>query len=383
MDLSSLLTTLAREKGSDLHLKVSAPPIMRKNGSLQILQEGLPNLSTEEMNRLIHPVLQGVYLEKLKTNGSVDVGYGIKKVGRFRLNVFFQRGSLRVVARYIPSQILGFEELNLPGQKITKLIENSRTGGLILVSGATGTGKSTTLAAIINHINKTQNKHILTLEDPIEFLIRDHHSLITQVELGVDCFDPVTALKSALRQDPDIVLFSELRLADTILTALKVAETGHLVFSTIHTQDAAETINRVINSLPPNHQQIARVVLANSLRGVIAQRLLMQKGGKGLIPATEILINSPQVQTAIENTATTDEIRNIMKKSRTHWGMCTFDYSLIELLKKNLITEKEALAHASSRENIKAAITGVQNQDIGWMRSDEVPASSLSLRKRA
>ena len=383
MDLSSLLTLLARQKGSDLHLKVSAPPIMRKNGTLQVLQEGLPNLSAEEMNRLIHPVLQELHLEKLKTNGSVDVGYGIRKVGRFRLNVFFQRGSLRVVARYIPSQILGFEELNLPGQKIIKLVESSRTGGLILVSGATGTGKSTTLAAIIDHINKSQNKHILTLEDPIEFLIRDHHSLITQVELGVDCFDPVTALKSALRQDPDIVLFSELRLADTILTALKVAETGHLVFSTIHTQDAAETINRVINSLPPNHQQIARVVLANSLRGVIAQRLLVQKGGKGLIPATEILINSPQVQKAIESHATTDDIRNIMKKSRSHWGMCTFDYSLIELLKKKQITEKEALSHASSRENIKAAISGVQNQDIGWMRSDEAPAPSLSLRKRA
>ncbi len=372
LNLTSLLTKLAQQKGSDLHLKINAPPIMRKNSMLSVLQPDIPPLTSEQMQSIIKPVLNEANIEKLKNTGSVDIGYGVKNVGRFRLNVFFQRGSLRLVSRYIPSSIPSFEELNLPAKNIIQIIENNiETGGMILVTGATGTGKSTTLAGIINHINKTYNKHILTLEDPIEFLIRDYHSLITQVELGVDCHDPVVALKSALRQDPDIILFSELRLADIISTSLKLAETGHLVLSTLHTQDAAETINRIINSLPPNHQEITRSILSQTLKAVISQRLLTKKEGEGLIPATEILINSPQVRKAIQDKASTEEIRTIMKKSKTHWGMHTFDYSLIKLLKNNLISEKEALSYSSSPENIKATLAGVQNQDISWMQSEE------------
>ena len=382
MDLDFLLTLLSEQKASDLHLKAGAPPIMRKNNFLSVLKSDLPILSIDKISQLVQPIITDIHKKKLLEHGSVDIGYGIKGIGRFRFNVFFQRGSIRVVVRHIPINVPNFKELNLPEKKIVKLLEGTDKGGLILIAGATGSGKSSTLASIINYINKTRNKHIITIEDPIEFLIKDHHSLITQIELGVDCFDPVMAFKSSLRQDPDIILFSEIRLQDTILPALRAAETGHLVLTTIHTQDAAETINRILGSLDPQQEKICRSTLANVLKAVISQRLLMKKDKNGFIPAVEILINTAQVRKAIEESATTEQIRTIMKKSTVHWGMQTFDASLIKLLNKDLISPKEALDNSSSPENIKASLAGVTNQDISWMQLEKSVSAPLKVIKK-
>lgn len=357
MDINHLLTELTKKGGSDLHLKVGVPPIMRKQSKLCVLSNEFPQIDYHTMEQLILPILSDTHQEKLREQGSVDVGHGLKGVGRFRFNVFFQRGSMRVVIRHIPHDIPTFEELNLPKQILNIIDKTER--GLILVAGATGVGKSTTLAAMINHINKTKNKHIITIEDPIEFLIQDYHSLITQREMGVDCYDPNLALKATLRQDPDIILFSELRSKDTITSALNAAETGHLVFSTIHTQEAAETVSRMLNVFSAEERHMAKLVLSSVLKAVFAQRLIIKKDNSGYTPAVEILINNSIIQREIQVNSSTEKIRNIMYKSKNHWGMQTFDQHLIQMLKEGLISEVEASRHSSSPEKIKMASSGI------------------------
>lgn len=357
MEIDKLLMELTKKGGSDLHLKVGTPPIMRKQSKLCVLSNEFPAVDYSTMEQLILPILNDTQQEKLRSHGSVDVGYGLKGVGRFRFNIFFQRGSIRVVIRHIPHDIPTFDDLHLP-KSILKIIDKTERG-LVLIAGATGVGKSTTLAAIINHINKTKNKHIITIEDPIEFLIQDYHSLITQREMGVDCYDPNLALKATLRQDPDIILFSELRSKDTITSALNAAETGHLVFSTIHTQEAAETISRILSVFSAEEQNMAKLVLSNTLRAVFAQRLILTKDHSGYLPVVEIMLNNATIRREIQTDPSVEKIRNIMYKSHTHWGMQTFDQHLIKMLKEKLISEEEASRHSSSPEKIKMVSSGI------------------------
>ena len=357
MNIDQLLIKLTQEGGSDLHLKVGAPPIMRKQSKLHILSKDLPTIDYQSLDEIILPVLNDIQQETLRTNGSVDVGYGLKGVGRFRFNIFFQRGTTRVVVRHIPHNVPTIDELNLPQQMLDIVSKIER--GLVLVTGSTGVGKSTTLAAIINHINKTKNKHIITIEDPIEFLIQDHYSLITQREMGVDYYDAKLALKAALRQDPDIILFSELRAKDTISIALNAAETGHLVFSTIHTQEAAETISRILSVFSAEEQVRVKITLSSVLKVVFSQRLIPKKDDTSYIPALEILINNPRIQGEIMKDPSTDVIRNIMHQSQNHWGMQTFDQHLIKMLKAGLISEKDASKYSSSPEKIKLSAAGI------------------------
>ncbi len=357
LNINQLLVELTKRKASDLHLKVGAPPIMRKERKLSTLSSEFSTVSYQGIEQLILPILNDTHQEKLRTNGSVDIGYGLKGVGRFRFNIFFQRGSLRVVIRHIPHQIPSLEELNLPKEILN--ISSKTERGLILIAGATGVGKSTTLAVIINHINRTKNKHIITIEDPIEFLIQDYHSLITQREMGVDCYDPNLALKAALRQDPDIILFSELRAKDTISTALNAAETGHLVFSTIHTSEAAEVVPRILSVFSAQEQTSIKLMLSSTLKAVFSQRLIPKKDKSGYIPAVEILINNLRVQKEIEQNASAGKIRTIMEQSQSHWGMQTFDQHLIKMLKDGLITERAGHRFSSSSEKIKMATAGI------------------------
>ncbi|MDE0119557.1 MAG: PilT/PilU family type 4a pilus ATPase [Bdellovibrionales bacterium] len=392
MDIDKLLTELVHKGGSDLHLKVGAPPIMRKKTKLCTLSSDLPIINNHTIDQLIAPILTDNYQEQLREYGSVDLGYGLKGIGRFRFNIFFQRGSIRVAVRHIPHNVPLFNDLNLPMEILN--IVNKAERGLILVTGATGVGKSTTLAAIINHINKTKNKHILTIEDPIEFLIQDHHSLITQREMGVDCYDPHLALKSALRQDPDIILFSELRTKDVISTALTAAETGHLIFSTIHTQEAAETINRILSVFSSVEQQSVRLVLSSVLKAVFAQRLIPKKDGTGYIPAMEILINNYRVQKEIEKQhSSTEQIRKIMTESKNHWGMQTFDQHLIEMMKQKLISKRDANRFSTSAEKIKLISSGIsfENQFEKYMnqsapeqitKTQDISSTGLSLKTK-
>ncbi len=367
MDMDSLLMELSQRKGSDLHLKAGAPPIMRKEFKLCILKEGLPAVDYRTIKQLIDPILSDIQQEKLRSTGSVDVGYGLRGVGRFRFNVFFQRGTLRVVVRHIPHHIPSIPELNLPKEMVN--IVNKTERGLILVAGATGVGKSTTLAALINNINQTKNKHIITLEDPIEFLIQDHHSLITQRELGVDYYDSTLALKSALRQDPDIILFSELRSKDDILTALRAAETGHLVFSTIHAKESAETILRILNVFPIEDRPSVQLALSSVLRAIFTQRLIPKKDNMSYVPAVEILVNNHRMQNLIESDPSHDKIKMVIEQSRSHYGMQTFDQHLIEMLKKGLISGREATRASSSPEIIKMALAGISTSKDFWSDS--------------
>lgn len=376
MDINNLLTELTKRGGSDLHLKVGVPPIMRKQSKLCVLDKDFPTVSYQTMEQLILPVINDTHQEKLRKQGSVDVGYGLKGVGRFRFNIFFQRGSIRIVIRHIPHDIPTFDELNLP-KELLKIIDKTERG-LVLIAGATGVGKSTTLAAIIDHINKTKNKHIITIEDPIEFLIQDHHSLITQREMGVDCYDPNLALKATLRQDPDIILFSELRAKDTITSALNAAETGHLVFSTIHTQEAAETVSRILSVFSGEEQNMAKLVLSNTLRAVFAQRLIIKKDQSGYLPIVEILTNNSIIQREIQTDPSIEKIRHIMHKSHVHWGMQTFDQHLIKMLKADLISEEEASRNSSSPEKIKMATSGISfdNNFDRWANNKSTSRSS-------
>ena len=357
LHIDTLLQALNKQKGSDLHLKAGAPPIMRKKLKLSVLDPQFPVMDYSKIDQLMLPLLSDNLQEELRTEGAVDIGYGLKDIGRFRFNIFFQRGTLRVVIRRIPHYIPTFKELNLPEEMLA--ITSREERGLILMSGATGMGKSTSLASMINYINKTKNKHILTIEDPIEFLIQDHHSLVTQRELGVDCHDPVVALKSALRQDPDIILFSELRSKDIISIALNAAETGHLVFSTIHTSESAEVIPRILSSFSPSEQMGVRLTLSSVLKAVFSQRLVPKKDKTGQIPAVEILVNNPRIKHEIERNAPVEKIREIVAHGKTPWGMQTFDQHLISLLQANQISEKDAIRYSTSPEKIKMALAGI------------------------
>jgi len=357
MELKKLLKSLTEQKGSDLHLKVGARPIIRKNGKLSILNQEFPAIDYKAMQEMVTPLLDEKSQEKLHKYGSVDVGYGLIDLGRFRCNIAFQRGSIRVVIRRIPYEIPTLKELNLP-EKLLEIVNNAQRG-LILISGNTGSGKSTTLATLINHINHTKSKHIVTIEDPIEFLIKDHYCLITQRDMGMDFFDPDMALKASLRQDPDIILFSELRVKDTIQTALTAAETGHLVFSTVHTQAAAESINRLLNVFDGNEREAMKSILSNVLLAVIGQRLVPKKNKKGVIPAVEIMINNVRMQKAIQSRASTQALRDIIKDSALAYGMQSYDQHLAELVKKNLVSEEQALSVATAPNNLKMILSGI------------------------
>ena len=362
MELDQLLKDLKAQKASDLHLKVGASPIIRKNGRLSVLHKELPTLTHEIMRDLCEDLIDESSLEKLKQHGSVDIGYGVKNCGRFRCNVAYQRGSIRIVIRHIPYDIPTIEELHLP-RKLLNIIDNAKRG-LLLISGNTGSGKSTTIASLINHINHSKSKHIVTIEDPIEFLIKDHYCLITQRDMDVDFFDPVMALKSSLRQDPDIIMLSELRLKDTISTALTAAETGHLVLSTIHAQDTAESISRLLNVFSADEQKYFSSTLANVLTAVIGQRLIPRKDGQGLVPAVEILINNNRIQEEIQKAGSTQNIKDIIKQSSVAYGMQSYDQHLAELVQKDLISKDTALSFADSSNDLKMILSGISfNRD--------------------
>jgi twitching motility protein PilT len=285
-------------------------------------------------------------------------------LGRFRVNVFQQRGTIGVVLRVIPFKIMSIEQLILP-KVLEKIAAEQR--GLILVTGTTGSGKSTTLAAMVDHINSNETCHIMTIEDPIEFLIRDKRSIVNQREVGVDTLSFAQALKSALRQDPDVILVGEMRDLETIETALTAAETGHLVLSTLHTLDATETITRIVSAFAPHQQKQVRLQLGSVLKGVVSQRLVPRADGKGRVAAVEVLVCNGRVREMIEDKERTKEITQAISQSFTTYGMQTFDQSLMMLFKQNIITYEEALRQSSNPDDFALRVSGISaTSDSSW-----------------
>jgi twitching motility protein PilT len=342
--------------------------MFRVDGALVPLKDAR-RLPPEEVVRMAFGIMNDYQREKFKQTNEVDLAYGVPGLGRFRVNVFQQRGTLGVVFRVIPFKIQTIEQLMLP-KVLEKIAAEQR--GLVLVTGTTGSGKSTTLAAMIDHINATETCHIMTIEDPIEFLVRDKRSIVNQREVGVDTMSFGQALKSALRQDPDVILVGEMRDLETIETALTAAETGHLVMSTLHTLDATETINRIISAFPPYQQKQVRLQLGSVLRAVISQRLVPRADGKGRVPAIEVLLATARVRELIEDKDRTKEIPEAIAQGHVSYGMQTFDQSLMALLRAQVISYEEALRQATNPDDFALRVSGISGtSDSKWDSFDK------------
>lgn len=356
MHINELLTVVCEQGASDLHLKVGNHPIARIRGKLTPLTQ-FKRLVQEDTIAMAYAIMASDKQKaKFKENLDLDLAYSVPSLGRFRCNIFNQRGTVGLVLRVIPRKIYTIDDLMLP-KALKTICQEQR--GLVLVTGTTGSGKSTTLAAMIDLINATRTEHILTIEDPIEYLHRDNLSIINQREVEADCRSFATALRAALRQDPDVILVGEMRDLETIETALHAAETGHLVFSTLHTLDATETINRVISVFPPHHQKQIRLQLSGVLKGVISQRLVPRADGQGRVPAVEVMVATETVRSCIEDKEKTKMLRDVIASGTAQYGMQTFDQSLFFLLRQGLITEEEALLRASNVGEFKLRLEGV------------------------
>lgn len=357
MNIDDLLKIAVERGASDLHLKVGNHPVLRVDGLLHPLVE-LKRLMQEDTIAMAFSIMSSEQKEKFKKDHEIDMSHSVPGLGRFRCNVFQQRGAVGIVMRIIPTLIKSISDLNLP--LVVEKIASERRG-MVLVTGTTGSGKSTTLAAIIDHINTHRIEHVITIEDPIEYLHRDKKSIINQREVGSDTMSFANALRGSLREDPDVILVGEMRDLITIETALLAAETGHMLLSTLHTLDAPETINRIISMFPPHQQKQIRIQLASVLKAVISQRLIPRSNGKGRVPAVEILIATPFIQDCIINPEKTKFIKESIQQGVSQYGMQTFDQSLYFLYERGLITYDEAIKYASNPDEFKLKKIGVQS----------------------
>jgi twitching motility protein PilT len=346
MDLVDVLLEVLERDASDLHLSVGSPPIVRINGVLERLD--YPRLSANDTRELIYSILSQEQRQRLENEWEIDFSYSVPGRARFRVNAYFQRNSLGAAFRLIPILIKKLEDLNLP-KSLHELTKKPR--GFVIVTGPTGSGKSTTLAAMIDEINETRDEHIMTVEDPIEFLHRHKKCMVNQREVGADTKSFNRALKSVLRQDPDIILVGEMRDTETMSTALTAAETGHLVFATLHTQDAPQTIDRIIDVFPPYQQDQIRVQLSTTLMGVCTQQLLPTADGRGRVVACELLVPTPAVRNLVRE-GKTHQIYSVMQTGTQH-GMQTMDAALADLVRRGQITRELAMRRSSTPEDLK------------------------------
>lgn len=353
MDYDELLTNLASVKGvSDIHLKVGRPPLIRVDGDLVPVADVAP-LQVGDTEDMAKHFMSDDLWERFRVNSEVDTSYSLKNVSRFRVNAFRQRGSVSLVLRTIPYRVPVFADLGLP--EVVGKICSVPLRGLVIVTGITGSGKSSTMAAMVDSINERFPVHIITIEDPIEFLHKDKRGSVNQREIGLDTEDYSAALVSALRQDPDVIVVGELRDVKTMTVALRAAETGHLVLSTMHTGDAKETINRFVDSFPSHQQKQIRIQIAMNLNAVISQRLISRTGG-GRVLACEILIANAAIREYITDPDKLSEIPVNMAKGRDKYGSQTFDQSIMDLIKRGLISENDALANATNANDLKLAL---------------------------
>ncbi|CAN5640696.1 type IV pilus twitching motility protein PilT [soil metagenome] len=360
--LRAALEEMIRRGASDLHLKVGRAPVLRVNGNL--FDTELAPLRTEDLKRVLEQILSVEQREQFAARKELDFAIGVQGLGRFRINVFQQRGTLGFSLRAIPFEIPSLDELRLP----TVLQEIALyPRGLVLVTGITGSGKSTTLASMLRHVNERRPVNIVTVEDPIEFLHRDGRSIISQREVGTDTLSFHEALRHVLRQDPDVIMLGEIRDRETMETALKAADTGHVVLSTLHTTDAAQTIGRIISFFPPHQQPEVRELLAGVLRAVVSLRLIPRLDGEGRIAAAEVLVNTAAIADRIRKGDEIHTIPDLMAEGRVQYGMQTFDQSLMELFRSEMISFDWAMFYASNPAEFSLRASGVQSaSDAGW-----------------
>jgi len=358
MDLAEICRIAVRKGASDLHFKVGLPPVFRIRGELVPLPQA-PALTKETLGKMAWNIMSPSQRERFKSDQDLDLSCQMPGVGRFRVNVFRQRQAIGMVLRAIPTEVKTIDELGLPAVLKQVAMEPR---GLILVTGTTGSGKSTTLAALVEEVNRNLAHHILTIEDPVEFTFRDRKSVINQREIGVDSASYTSALRAALRQDPDVILVGELRDKDTVEIALQAAETGHLVLATMHTLDAPETINRVIGFFEPHHQQHVRWQLSGTLRAVLSQRLIPTTSG-GRAAAIEIMLNKGAVNECISDPSRVREIPDHIAKGRRVYGSQTFDQSVFALLKRGVITEKDALRSVNNPDELALRLRGIGDEE--------------------
>jgi len=355
MSFEQILIYAVKNGASDIHLTVGSPPAVRVDGRIRFI--GDESLTPRDNLAFLDEILNENQKEKFLRLGDFDLAHSVSGLGRFRVNVLRQRGSVGIVLRHVKGKILGFEQLNLP--PVMAAIADLRRG-LVLITGTTGSGKSTTLAAMIDRVNEARREHIITLEDPIEFLHKNKKSIVTQREVAIDTRDFKTALRAAMREDPDVILIGEMRDAETVRTALASAETGHLVLSTLHTVDAVETLNRIIDFFEPHQQLQIRKQLASVLRAVVSQRILPLKDGAGRVVAAEILIGNRTVRDFIEQGKSFKDIVKLIEEGEKQYAMQTFDQALYKLFKDGRISEEIALHYASSAKDLKLRIQGMR-----------------------
>jgi twitching motility protein PilT len=364
--IQSLLKGLVKHKASDLHVKVGRPPLYRINGKL--LPAKLPPLSADDVQRLAYSTMTQKQIKEFEESLQIDFGYLVPGLARFRTNVFMQKGTLAFVIRVVPLEVPALDQLRLP-KVVGEMALKPR--GLLLVTGATGSGKSSTLAAIVEHINRKSRNHIVTIEDPIEYIFEDKMATISQREIGVDATSLPVALRGALRQDPDVIMIGEMRDFVTIQTAITAAETGHLVLSTLHTNTAAQSIDRIIDSFPADAKNQLRLQLANSLLGVISQRLVKRADGQGRVVACEVLTKSPTVEKLIlENRL--NEIDVAMESSNHYYQMQSMNQALERLTREGLITVEEALLHSDKKEDLGLKFSGMVAVSQGGVEASEL-----------
>ncbi|MGD1048973.1 MAG: PilT/PilU family type 4a pilus ATPase [Candidatus Krumholzibacteriaceae bacterium] len=362
MHIKKILEEMINQGGSDLHMKAGLPPVVRVDGKLQHLSLERP--SPKDLEEIASQILTPSQKDRFTKTREVDFAFGVSGLARFRANFYVQRGSIAMVFRHVPVNIKSIDELGLPGI-LKELALKPR--GLIFVTGTVGSGKSTTLTAMVNEINKTANKNIITIEDPIEFLHHDEKSIINQREIGSDTSSFHEALRHILRQDPDVILIGEIRDALTMEIALMAADTGHLVFSTLHTVDATQTINRVISFFPPHQHQEIRYLLGATLVAVVAQRLIPIKEGKGRVPAVEVMIVTSSIREYIIDPEKTPLITQAIREGVSSHGMQSFDQSLMKLLSDGRVTMEEALKNSSNPHEFSLRLKGIQaTSDKTW-----------------
>ncbi|MBU2568385.1 MAG: type IV pilus twitching motility protein PilT [Elusimicrobia bacterium] len=355
LDIIKLLGIMRDKRASDVHIRTNDKPYLRIDGRIHPV-EGASEYGADDIKAAVVSIMNEEQKKNFYSKHECDLAMTIEDLGRFRLNIYQQRGGVNVAVRFIPVNVPTVEELNLPAV-LKKIAENNN--GLVLVTGPTGSGKSSTLAAMIDHINSTVSCHIITVEDPIEFIHVNKKAIVSQREIGIDTLNYADALRNIVRQDPDVILIGEMRDLETVRAAITAAQMGHMVLSTLHTIDAIQTISRIVDLFPPHQQGQVRMQLADTLQGVVCQRLLPMASGSGQIPAVEILLGTPVVRKYIENN-NLNEISGIIKQGQ-YYGMQTFNQALIKLYKEGRVKIEDALEASTSKEELMMTVRGVES----------------------